>query len=533
MSTAQANVKEMRSQPGHNPSQDIPELLEKHYSLVFSIALARLRDRDAAEDLAQEVFLRAFVQLDRSRNAEGRLAWLICVTRNLATDWSRRDQRVSRLIQEMSQETQSNKEHAFSIANNPREKLMQREEGSALEGALGKLPVEQRELVLLHYMGGQTRREIAAQLGLHPTTVGRQLDAALAQLKGTLEPLLRQHFTATKPGTPALMRAGAVLAAFSVIEGTARAELLAGPAWRQGEAVIARAVHTLASSSTGASTGKITGSTLITMATTTGKGAVAMGQGKLIGGIIAATVIAGTAGMLAVKNNDQPSQTAAASTAGSTVTQPTGARDPLPPLPSGWKLSVSPSKPHGQMRMSSGMGTYDYVGLNITNALNCFGADAREVDPAVAGKTETYDMKLTAPAGTNQEDAYKVLQVEMQRLFGFRATLERRKVPSLVLRCPAGTPPAFKPAAGEHSSRGGETIKLRGIGMAGFAKTMAMNRKVPVFDETGLKGEYDMDIPNGSPGNSYGWTDESIEKLGLQVMREDREANVLMVVPAG
>src|SRR4051812_17244236 len=42
----------------------VSKLLKEHYTLVFAIANARLRDRDAAEDLAQEVFLRALVRLD-------------------------------------------------------------------------------------------------------------------------------------------------------------------------------------------------------------------------------------------------------------------------------------------------------------------------------------------------------------------------------------------------------------------------------------------------------------------------------------
>ena len=77
----------------------LERLVERHLGVVHLIALSRLRDREAAEDLAQEVFLRALLGLDRLTNPERFGPWLARIARNLATDWHRRRQTRSRLVQ--------------------------------------------------------------------------------------------------------------------------------------------------------------------------------------------------------------------------------------------------------------------------------------------------------------------------------------------------------------------------------------------------------------------------------------------------
>ena len=50
----------------------IERLVETHYGVVFAIALAALRDRETAEEMAQEVFLRAILHVGQMRCEE---AW--------------------------------------------------------------------------------------------------------------------------------------------------------------------------------------------------------------------------------------------------------------------------------------------------------------------------------------------------------------------------------------------------------------------------------------------------------------------------
>lgn len=65
-------------------------LLERHFRLVYLIALARLRSPEIAEDLAQEVFLRAYLHLGELAEPAQFGPWVARVARNLAIDWLRR-----------------------------------------------------------------------------------------------------------------------------------------------------------------------------------------------------------------------------------------------------------------------------------------------------------------------------------------------------------------------------------------------------------------------------------------------------------
>src|SRR5687768_12083879 len=68
------------------------KLVERHFGLVFTIALARLRNREAAEDLSQEIFLQLYLRIGSLRDARQFPNWAAQATRNLATDWVRRNQ---------------------------------------------------------------------------------------------------------------------------------------------------------------------------------------------------------------------------------------------------------------------------------------------------------------------------------------------------------------------------------------------------------------------------------------------------------
>ena len=124
-------------------------------------------------------------------------------------------------------------------------------------------------------------------------------------------------------------------------------------------------------------------------------------------------------------------------------------------------------------------------------------------------------------------------QIEMQRLFGFRAVMEKRTIPCLVLTSPGGTPPAFRPAGGTIGISGGETVwQFKGCDMELFARNVAGNRRMPVFDETGIEGRFDFEMPSHPMNEQDTWSDEAIDRLGLKVKHEEREADVLFVMPA-
>lgn len=178
------------------------ELISRHYGLAFSVALARLCDHDAAEDLAQEVFLRTYLNIKQLRHGDKFGAWVARLSRNLAIDWLRHGEVRSKLLPLIPME-----DSALEVPDmktlNPREELERDDHNRLLKGSLEQLTPEQRELVLLHYQEGLTHTEIAERLGVHKSTIGRQLEKALLKMRGTLEQELIQGLKTPYGQTPA------------------------------------------------------------------------------------------------------------------------------------------------------------------------------------------------------------------------------------------------------------------------------------------------------------------------------------------
>src|SRR5437899_1736733 len=65
------------------------DLVRQHERMVFSIAFHFLRDRPAAEEVAQDVFLRLYRHLERIGPGEGVVFWLRRVTSNRCIDYAR------------------------------------------------------------------------------------------------------------------------------------------------------------------------------------------------------------------------------------------------------------------------------------------------------------------------------------------------------------------------------------------------------------------------------------------------------------
>jgi RNA polymerase sigma factor (sigma-70 family) len=207
-------------------AQAFDALIRRHFGLVHAIALARLGEREAAEDLAQEVFLRAHLALPQLSDPGLFTRWLAQIARNLAATWQSRAMRRSALAAMVPLD-----EHGGEVPDTEdkgvRSRMETEEQQRAVWNAVRSLPPEERELVLMHFAEGLTQSEIGERLGVHQTTVLRRLKRALAAMRGALEPLLRESGPRLRASRGAAARASALVAAAGAMSATARASLAA------------------------------------------------------------------------------------------------------------------------------------------------------------------------------------------------------------------------------------------------------------------------------------------------------------------
>ena len=150
-------------------------LVRQHQRSVYSLALRMLSDRQAAEDLAQEVFLQLYRNLS-AVSSEAHLGfWLRKVTLHRAIDRLRRAPRL--------ENTAPGALAAAASETEPADPLLERR----LRALVRELPAAARAVVLLKYQEDLDPVEIARTLGMPLNTVKSHLRRSLAQLRERLQ----------------------------------------------------------------------------------------------------------------------------------------------------------------------------------------------------------------------------------------------------------------------------------------------------------------------------------------------------------
>lgn len=163
------------------------QLYDRSSSVLFSLTLRILGDKDEAAELLQEVYVeiwRRAKQFDEERGSP--LAWMVTLARSRAIDWLRSRQWKSRGTTDSIDE--SSLVGGLTSANDPLESYAQQELRKHVEGALAGLPTEQRQSLQLAYYAGLSHREIADQLKEPVGTIKTRIRLAVIKLKSTLQP---------------------------------------------------------------------------------------------------------------------------------------------------------------------------------------------------------------------------------------------------------------------------------------------------------------------------------------------------------
>jgi len=147
-------------------ASDLEALFRRHWPFAYRAAYLVVRDRAAAEDIAQEAFLAAVRALDRFDRRRPFGPWLHRIVVNRAIDWARR--------REARREVGGDALAEQAAADNP---------GHGLGTDLGPLSPDHRAVIVLRYLLDYTPGEIAELLDLPRGTVNSRLRRALGQLK--------------------------------------------------------------------------------------------------------------------------------------------------------------------------------------------------------------------------------------------------------------------------------------------------------------------------------------------------------------
>ncbi len=185
------------------------QLVEATHVTVASIAGAIVNDPTLAEDVAQEVYVAAWRELPKLKEATSFLPWIRQVTRNRARMALRGRGRRRDRVKIMDPDD------LLAVAADPQpdamERLLERERREAVQAAVDALPDGSREVVLLYYREGESVRHVAELLDLSETAVKQRLYRARKYLESSLVKSVKE--SAPGPGFPAAVMGALTLGA--------------------------------------------------------------------------------------------------------------------------------------------------------------------------------------------------------------------------------------------------------------------------------------------------------------------------------
>ena len=158
------------------------ELVERYRNFVFTIVLRYISSREDAEEVSQDIFVKAFRSLADFKGASKFSTWLYTITTTSCLTFLRKKKLEVHSL---------DNEKVFAAADNvdggmSANQVEQKSRVTMVNEAIKMLSHDDAQVITLFYKGEQTLEEIAQILGKEPNTVKVQLHRARTRLKEKL-----------------------------------------------------------------------------------------------------------------------------------------------------------------------------------------------------------------------------------------------------------------------------------------------------------------------------------------------------------
>ena len=162
-------------------------LVDKYKLSVYAFAYSKLHNFHDAEDITQEVFIKAFRKLHTLKWWDSFLSWLYAITSNLCKNFIR--SKFNRPDREFIAE-QDSAPFDSAAMNSYQEKQVH----ESLYEALASLPEIYQQVLTLHYLGGMTCKEIAQFFGTSPSAIKQRLSRGRLKLKKEMLDMMSETY---------------------------------------------------------------------------------------------------------------------------------------------------------------------------------------------------------------------------------------------------------------------------------------------------------------------------------------------------
>jgi RNA polymerase sigma factor (sigma-70 family) len=168
-------------------------LVEKHQKSVHALAWRKIGDFHYAEEITQDTFLRAYQKLSTLRNPSQFLRWLYVIANRLCLNWLRKQKPAKQMqsLEDTPMEEVVKSDYARYVLEQ-RETEATEHRFEIVKKLLEKLPESERTVMVLHYLGEMTMKEIGKFLGVSVETIKTRLHRARKRLQEEEELLVQE-----------------------------------------------------------------------------------------------------------------------------------------------------------------------------------------------------------------------------------------------------------------------------------------------------------------------------------------------------
>ena len=156
-------------------------LVDRYKNLVFTLAFRLLKNREEAEEVAQDTFIKSYNALSKFKGDSKFSTWIYKVTYNTCLDRLKKNKRKYNevAIDEFT-------EHQVKTIDNALENMVEEERKKAIQDCLHILPNDDSFLITLYYFEEQSLEEIANAIGLTANNVKVKLFRSRKKLASIL-----------------------------------------------------------------------------------------------------------------------------------------------------------------------------------------------------------------------------------------------------------------------------------------------------------------------------------------------------------
>ncbi|WP_438965200.1 RNA polymerase sigma factor [Flavobacterium sp.] len=161
-------------------------LIERHQSRIFGFIYSKLNDRDLADDIFQDTFIKVIKTLKtKSYNEEGKfLPWVMRIAHNLIIDHYRKDKKMP-----MNRETETYSIFEFikDSSSNIEGQMITEQVENDLKRMILELPDDQKEVLVMRMYEDLSFKEISEKTGVSINTALGRMRYAIMNLRKVME----------------------------------------------------------------------------------------------------------------------------------------------------------------------------------------------------------------------------------------------------------------------------------------------------------------------------------------------------------